>query len=140
MHQQMINKTPLSTVLGMLQCYFVCHGNSIGRSEMKKFLLLLVSLFMTLTLINKYILNPFNVLYFITFKFIYFFTLQYAFVLIQFRRTPLQKYEWVVMNSGWARQQNFKTTCHGLFWCDVTAIHKNYLLSPGKGRNETKSI
>lgn len=36
----------------------------------------LVSFFMTLTLINKCILNPFNVLYFITFKFIYFFTLR----------------------------------------------------------------
>lgn len=74
MHQQIINKTPFATVPVPGDVLQHSHAMGTGRRE----LFVAGILFMTLTLINKCILNPFNVLYFITFKFIYFFTLQYA--------------------------------------------------------------
>lgn len=104
------------------------HGNGSARANEPRFVAGI--LFMTLTLINKCILNPFNVLYFITFKFIYFFTLQYAFVLIQFYglyfKTRVSSDEHRLEPDD----KNFKMTCHGLFSCDVKAISRILFIVP----------
>jgi hypothetical protein len=128
-------------LLPFWRCVLVFHVMGTVKKMKKE----LVSFFMTLTLINKYILNPFNVLYFITFKFIYFFTLQYAFVLIQFflfPRTSLlnrsTRSDEHYMNSG-ERNENFKMTCHGSISCDVTVVFRKLFIVTGRrGKNRNQ--
>lgn len=91
---------------------------------------------MTLTLINKFILNPFNVLYFITFKFIYFFTLQYAFVAATVSLIWTSPRRWTKHQLG--VNENFKMTCHGLFPCDVTAVIEKLFIVSGIKRTTGK--
>lgn len=101
---------------------------------------------MTLTLINILLLNPFNVLCFISFKFIYFFTLQYIFELIQFilfSGPYFKLWVQVLMHNTWTRgerNEKFKMTCHGSIWCDVTVVFgKLFIVTSRRERNSKQN-